>query len=502
MDDGERAQRGTAILVPDSFRICMSRISGTGRWAMAAIVDESSHDSVTVIVSLYAPNCHRTSIVFFDEFFNSLDDFCEAVAEQYQWPQVVIAGDFNFVFDPTRDSLNRQQSQTEATLTSVVANHLEERELVDSALCLEQASPSFTWRRANCCSRLDYILTSTGLSSRISSVQTEWFVFGSSYDHASVTIKFVKEIGIPRGRGYPKLFQADIGSPRDCLWLADRLDEANAQIPQHWNPHQSHEFLKMITRSKALELRAMNRKQSSSLAITDKINQLLQSPSDEAIREVEQLKIALLQAEEAELEVLRLRAGIKWREQGERSSKYFLGRLKTRELARDMHNLVDHNGQVIQGIQGILNHVKSFFANLYQAPREQASIRVADDQFFEHCPVLDPVQQQQLSSPITLEELKETLKTCKDSAPGLDGIPYSYYKIYENLLLPLIIKSWEYSNIIGTLPESQALSVISLIPKAGKDKHELKNWRPISISSCDLTRPGLVLGLRPDFVIF
>ena len=38
----------------------------------------------------------------------------------------------------------------------------------------------------------------------------------------------------------------------------------------------------------------------------------------------------------------------------------------------------------------------------------------------------------------------------------------------------------------GLLPQSQSLSCISLIPKEGKDKHNIKNWRPISLSSCDL----------------
>ena len=46
--------------------------------------------------------------------------------------------------------------------------------------------------------------------------------------------------------------------------------------------------------------------------------------------------------------------------------------------------------------------------------------------------------------------------------------------------------AWEHSNLIRSLPESQLTSVISLIPKVGKDKHELKNWRPISILSFDL----------------
>ena len=38
----------------------------------------------------------------------------------------------------------------------------------------------------------------------------------------------------------------------------------------------------------------------------------------------------------------------------------------------------------------------------------------------------------------------------------------------------------------GKIANSQACSVITLIPKAGKDKHLIKNWRPISVSPCDL----------------
>ena len=38
----------------------------------------------------------------------------------------------------------------------------------------------------------------------------------------------------------------------------------------------------------------------------------------------------------------------------------------------------------------------------------------------------------------------------------------------------------------GKIANSQACSIITLIPKAGKDKHLIKNWRPISVSPCDL----------------
>ena len=83
-------------------------------------------------------------------------------------------------------------------------------------------------------------------------------------------------------------------------------------------------------------------------------------------------------------------------------------------------------------------------------------------------------------------KLKEALKTCVDSAPGLDGIPYSYYGMFSDILLTRVLESWNYALISGNLAKSHQQSCISLLPKRGKDLSMLGNWRPISLSSCDL----------------
>ena len=59
---------------------------------------------------------------------------------------------------------------------------------------------------------------------------------------------------------------------------------------------------------------------------------------------------------------------------------------------------------------------------------------------------------------LTLEELTETLKTCADSAPGPDGIPYSYLKRYWDDFGQVILDSWHHSLITGELPPSHKLS--------------------------------------------
>ena len=39
VDNGERNQKGVCILLPDSYQLCYSKISGLGRWAIAAFQD-------------------------------------------------------------------------------------------------------------------------------------------------------------------------------------------------------------------------------------------------------------------------------------------------------------------------------------------------------------------------------------------------------------------------------------------------------------------------------
>ena len=491
IDNGDRASKGTAILVPTPLTICMSRISGSGRWALAAIKNQLdlSDDHVMVVASLYAPNCHRTAVDFFDSFFDALDEFVEEVATQYNWPHLVLAGDFNLVFDPNTDSMNRQQSQTESNLAVRIQNKLDDRDLIDS-LCSSQSRANninrFTWRRSNCCSRLDYTFVSASLFSRIQAFETKWYSFGSTYDHASVSIKIGNKIEIPRGRSFPKLFKSDIALPRSVEWIRSQLEEARLQVPNHWNPHQIHDFLKVTLRSKTLEIRAMYKRISNSKAIADRINEVLSNPTDQARREADRLKIELLQAEEAEFDILRLRAGIKWREQVERSSKYFLGRLKSREASRTMQNLTDEFGRILHRLQDVLDHVKSFYASLYKKANESPLGDPEDDEFFMHCPSLDPLQQQRLSNPVNISELKESLKSCSDSAPGLDGIPYSFYLSFGDIMLPSLLNSWNYALQTGQLAQSHLQSCITLLPKKNKDLKLIQNWRPISLSPCDL----------------
>jgi hypothetical protein len=102
---------------------------------------------------------------------------------------------------------------------------------------------------------------------------------------------------------------------------------------------------------------------------------------------------------------------------------------------------------------------------------------------------------------LTCEEMHKALLTCKDSAPGPDGIPYSVYKIFWPQVSAIIKESWDYSITTGQTPFSHKESVITILPKEGKDTSDIKNWRPITLTNWDAKIITKALAIRMNRVL-
>ena len=123
-----------------------------------------------------------------------------------------------------------------------------------------------------------------------------------------------------------------------------------------------------------------------------------------------------------------------------------------------------------------------FYKKLY----EDVNIVVEDDQdFFNHIESISDEDDAAIAAPLEMGDLKMTLDSCSDSAPGPDGIPYSYILLLWPVFGRLLCEAWKYSLERKCLPPSHKSSFLKLIPKAGKDKTKLTNWRPITLSNCD-----------------
>lgn len=88
-----------------------------------------------------------------------------------------------------------------------------------------------------------------------------------------------------------------------------------------------------------------------------------------------------------------------------------------------------------------------------------------------------------LNSPFSLSELKGVLDNVKDSAPGLDGIPYSFISHLSDNTLSYFLNLINSIMVTGNIPSSWKSQLIIPILKPNKSPSEYSSYRPIALSS-------------------
>ena len=82
------------------------------------------------------------------------------------------------------------------------------------------------------------------------------------------------------------------------------------------------------------------------------------------------------------------------------------------------------------------------------------------------------------------QELREALRTCDDTAPGPDDLPYALIRNLDHecrmFLLDLYNRIWEE----GSFPASWRVAIVIPIAKPGKEPSDVNSYRPISLTSC------------------
>ena len=105
-----------------------------------------------------------------------------------------------------------------------------------------------------------------------------------------------------------------------------------------------------------------------------------------------------------------------------------------------------------------------------------------------------------------MEELEQTVQALQSNkAPGPDGLPGEFYKIFWKDISDLVLESYQNALNLGHLSKSQRQGVLCLIPKKGKDLTKLESWQPLSILNTDYKIIAKLLAKRlklalPDII--
>ena len=197
--------------------------------------------------------------------------------------------------------------------------------------------------------------------------------------------------------------------------------------------------------------------------------------------------------------------------EGEVPSKYFCNLEKVNAASKYIPKLkIDNPDGTTRNVtkqSEIESEIRNFYQNLYSS-KDRLLENTSIEEFLEldqseiH-PKITSIESANMSSKITIEEMKAVLDNSKNnSAPGMTGLTFEFYKKFWSYLGFFLVEAANHSYASKCLPEKLSSGIISLLPKGDKNKEQLNNWRPLTllsveyklISGCIAKRLGKVMG--------
>ena len=485
--------RGCALLCGPGSRILKSVTDPDGRYILAKV--KTNAEGVLNLVCVYAPDKPGERVVFLDSLIQPLATFCGN-------DPVIMAGDFNFVENANRDRIGSDPTLSQFTRGSVEFDQIARLfDLADTFVTVGVEEGGYTWsnKSESVQSRLDRFYCSTTDSLSPVSLSTLRVTFS---DHKIVQLVTQSKPTIQRGEGYWKLNTALLKdrSYRVAIQAAldTELDYKGENLSAWWDR------LKTIFRSESkreAKRRAFRLRQRED-SLQKQVNTLAQAVTvdvqslTDAVDDLRTLRLEKARGAQA-------RSGQQLAETFETPNSYFYAVEKARAAGKNMERL-DVDGVIETDQETIRSAVHSFYANLYTPDTPISQI---DRNFFlNHISNKFPKgKENDLTEEITANEVKQVInKMANGKAPGIDGIPYEFYKEFQEELSGLLAEVFSHTLKQGKLTNSQRHAVISLLPKKG-DLTKLTNWRPVSLQCCDAKILSKVLANRlklamPDLV--
>ena len=461
------------------------------------------------IINVYGPSENQYKC----EFFQNLGPLLEENLEEGFEQNSIVLGDMNIAKDEIDILSGAPHSNT---IRQSFINFIDKLNLIDAYRIVNPAEKTYTWRKTcrrpkkgwcNSARRIDYVLISENFNSHIKKCSVDNPGFS---DHRAVILE-LEFSSFNFGPGLFKLNTSLLLDKNYCKLINDEIlstvNEYNGLNPQLvWEMVKVNvrEVSQQYSRYKARERKMLNNNYESELKKLETL--LAKSPGDiELNMKVDEVKTKLETENLFKSKGAQIRSRTKYVEEGERNTKFFLNLEKFRSNSNTITRLTCGNEHTCDENK-ILAEIKNKFSVRYN--NRLLSYDTVSDMIDEYVkdlslPKLNENQQKMNDEVVTEEEISKAIKLMNNnSAPGSDGLPAEFYKVFWSRVKRPLLACYHDSFINHCLPESQRLGVISLLHK-GKDlpADNLDNWRPISLLNVDLKIISKVLSMRMDKVI-
>jgi exonuclease III len=483
---GSSNSRGVVTIISQmlEYKILKQSIDPNGRYVIIDI--EIAGDTTYTIANIYAPtkNHEKDQVDFIRNIFSKIQEFSQT--------NIIICGDLNICLDPELDKITRNNTKTRidsATYRQQLINLLESENMEDIWRTLNPNKKMSTWSRGDQRSRLDYFLISSHLANRqincdiLNAVHTDhnlillficlneakpvnkgFWKFNSNLLNDIEYVRIIKDVIYNTGKKYRKL------SNKNKVWELTKLAIRNATIP--YSIKKSKERNKIYK-----ELQEEHNKLEKQFQDNEEINMELSNKLNVCKHEIEFI-------EKQRTKGMIVRSRMKWTEEGEKNTAFFLRMEKQNFLNKTITNLKKDTKLISDPVE-ILKTEKEFFEKLYC---DDNTKYISLENFIDQSTLqkIDHDSKTAMDDVLCEKEILNSMKSLKNNkAPGTDGLTCEFYKFFWLDLKNLLLESYKYSLSIGELSCEQKRGIITLIPKKDKDRTNLSNWRPLTLLNTD-----------------
>lgn len=487
----------------------------------------------TTLINIYAPASYQPRRLFFDsllklpqfqlETMYPLIPTDEPIDEQsssdpqspgdeytntfHLTPPMIILGDFNYhSLSYATDTSNyddddfQPPSDNSTDHVAVTVNpqqrwhHLMTRYLTE---CTHSHDNNFTpsasilptFRRGTSKSTIDYIYVSPILASHLKESNIE-FIKDAWTDHALLSI----HLAFTSPNHGPGLWRLNPHMAKNQYFIDQlliALDDFHS-VPSSLSPQDSWDKLKILVKrlAKKINRRYVDYRTRVLKRLQRKRNRLLRTYKlthiiHDRLSTLESL-IGSLQQEIADNHALR--AGLRWRENGEKSAGFLKRLIATRTAQRSISSFKHPETQVLcTSVNDLDAATTHFYDQLYTPDNiDLPSVDILRNTISPDSTIPQTSHASLTAVFESTDLISAAQRSPHKSSPGIDGLPYEIVSILfsHSATLTLALQVYNDALLNGIFPSSWLKTCICLLPKKG-DLQDLRNWRPISLINTD-----------------
>ena len=512
-NNSDRAARGVCILINKRLPVKIENIEKDEEGNLVKV--QCTYDNNTFnIFCIYGPNDDEPA--FFENIFE--------IISRSNNPYNIIVGDYNVTLNPNIDNANYATVRNRRARAKLI-ELMEQHSYCDAYRKLNGNKKCYTWHNegGRQKGRLDMAIISNSLASYLTDFQT---LPSHRSDHRPI-LAIIDFSCFRRGKGYWKLNNALLNDYEYINIVKRTIRETCARyvldpIYDNFYSDATEEEIREFMEKTPEELQELDFNINQNLFFEMLLNDIRNSTvaygmrkKRERDREGEELLARFRQLQEMDnegAEVGNLEEelgaaknryeeyikdcqlkntfikGVRNLKEGEKPTPYLCSLEKNQSAQKYISKLKVMKNNIectILDQKEIEKETREFYKKLYSCKDIDNSVGNIEDflSIDNHSvPKLSQFEANTFGKQLLKDDILKTLKKTKnDTAPGLTGFTYAFYKVFWRDLGTLFTRMANFSLETGFLPESLRRGVITLLPKGNKPTDLLKNLRPVTL---------------------